>query len=140
MSIALPAGSLDTAIPATVAEPTAYAPLPLGAEPRCLIIVPAYNEEGTIGRLIERLQRTLPEMDVLVVDDGSTDHTVRVCRAASRASRVRTISLPFNVGIGGAMQTGYRYAEEHSYDIAIQVDGDGQHRPCEVHKLVSRIA
>lgn len=101
---------------------------------RCLIIIPAYNEGDSIGRLIDRLRRTLPEMDVLVVDDGSTDHTVREASA-----RARTISLPFNIGIGGAMQTGYRYALEHGYDIAIQVDGDGQHRPCEVRKLVKQI-
>lgn len=121
-----------------MAEPRAYAPWPPETSPRCLIIVPAYNEAGAIGRLIGRLQRTLPEMDVLVVDDGSTDHTRREAREAS--ARVRTISLPFNVGIGGAMQTGYRYAEEHGYDIAIQVDGDGQHRPCEVRKLVNWVA
>jgi len=73
-------------------------------------------------------------MDVLVVDDGSTDGTAR-----EASNKSRTISLPFNVGIGGAMQTGYRYADLHGYDIAIQVDGDGQHRPCEVKKLVDTV-
>lgn len=103
-------------------------------DPRILIIVPAFNEGDAIGKLIERLQRTLPEMDVLVVDDGSTDATAR-----EAASKSQTLSLPFNLGIGGAMQTGYRYADLHGYDIAIQVDGDGQHRPCEVRKLVETV-
>lgn len=135
MSIALPAGVLDTAVPATFAALRPCAPIAEGlAQARCLIIIPAYNEERTICRLVERLKRALPEMDVLVIDDGSTDSTAR-----EAAVRARTISLPFNVGIGGAMQTGYRYAEKHGYDIAIQVDGDGQHRPCEVRKLVREV-
>lgn len=107
---------------------------PRKAHPKCIVIVPAYNEADSIGKLIERLQRSLPGMDVLVVDDGSTD-----CTAREAATKSRTLSLPFNVGIGGAMQTGYRYADMHGYDIAIQVDGDGQHRPCEVRKLVDTV-
>lgn len=107
---------------------------PVTAKPRCLVIVPAYNEGDSIGKLIDRLQRSLPEMDVLVVDDGSTDHTANLAR-----KRSNILCLPFNLGIGGAMQTGYRYASLHGYDVAIQVDGDGQHRPCEVRKLVDII-
>jgi glycosyltransferase involved in cell wall biosynthesis len=108
---------------------------------RCLIIVPAYNEGHSIGRLIARLGQALPEMDVLVVDDGSTDHTARAARAAREGDgKSQTLSLPFNLGIGGAMQTGYRYAALHGYDVAIQVDGDGQHRPREVRKLVEYLA
>lgn len=98
---------------------------------RCLAIVPVLNEAASIRKVIERLRRSLPEYDVLVVDDGSTDDTVRQVPEG-----VPVLSLPFNLGIGGAMQTGYRYAALHGYDVAVQVDGDGQHRPSEVRRLV----
>jgi glycosyltransferase involved in cell wall biosynthesis len=98
---------------------------------KCVVLVPAFNESASIGTLAERLHRTLPGVDLLVIDDGSTDHTVR-----SVPPYVKVISLPFNLGIGGAMQTGYRYAALNGYDVAIQVDGDGQHRPSEVARLV----
>ena len=101
---------------------------------RCLVIVPVLNESGSIRKVILRLRRTLPEYDVLVVDDGSTDDTVRQVPAG-----IPVVSLPFNLGIGGAMQTGYRYAALHGYDVAIQVDGDGQHRPSEVRRLVDSL-
>ena len=102
--------------------------------PRCLVIVPVFNESGSIRKVIQRLRRALPEYDVLVVDDGSTDDTVRQVPAG-----IPVLSLPFNLGIGGAMQTGYRYAALHGYDVAIQVDGDGQHRPSEVRRLVEHL-
>jgi glycosyltransferase involved in cell wall biosynthesis len=102
---------------------------------RCLAIVPVFNERGSVGKVIERLHRALPEVDVLVIDDGSTDDTLRRIPAG-----VTVVSLPFNLGIGGAMQTGYRYAALHGYDIAVQVDGDGQHRPSEVRRLIEHIA
>jgi glycosyltransferase involved in cell wall biosynthesis len=95
--------------------------------------VPVFNERGSVGKVIERLRRALPEFDVLVIDDGSTDDTLRQIPAVQG---VMVVSLPFNLGIGGAMQTGYRYAALHGYDIAVQVDGDGQHRPTEVRRLV----
>ena len=98
---------------------------------RCLILVPAYNEGASVRKLVLRLRRTLPECDVLVIDDGSTDDTVRQVPPGTAV-----VTLPFNLGIGGAMQTGYRYAALHGYDVAVQVDGDGQHRPCEVARLV----
>jgi glycosyltransferase involved in cell wall biosynthesis len=102
---------------------------------RCLAIVPAFNERTSIDTLIHRLARALPGYDILVIDDGSTDDTAK--RIPPPAV---VISLPFNLGIGGAMQTGYRYAALHGYDIAVQVDGDGQHRPSEVIKLVDHLA
>lgn len=105
------------------------------APPRCLAIVPVFNERGSVGKVIERLHRALPDVDVLVIDDGSTDDTLRQIPAG-----VTVVSLPFNLGIGGAMQTGYRYAALHGYDIAVQVDGDGQHRPSEVRRLIDHIA
>ena len=103
--------------------------------PRCLAIVPAFNERGSIVTLVKRLRRTLPGYDVLVIDDGSTDDTARQVPAGLAA----LVSLPFNLGIGGAMQTGYRYAALHGYDVAVQVDGDGQHRPSEVLRLVDHL-
>jgi len=114
---------------------------PLSSQPRsvfqrlkCLIIVPAFNEARSVAKLVHRLHRALPDCHVLVIDDGSTDDTARQI-----PSSATVVSLPFNLGIGGAMQTGYRYAACHGYDIAIQVDGDGQHRPCEVEKLVNAL-
>jgi glycosyltransferase involved in cell wall biosynthesis len=98
---------------------------------RGLVIIPAFNERQSIGALAHRLQRALPNFDVLVIDDGSTDDTLRQVPA-----HAAVVSLPFNLGIGGAMQTGYRYAALHGYDVAVQVDGDGQHRPGEVRRLV----
>jgi glycosyltransferase involved in cell wall biosynthesis len=100
-------------------------------ELRGLVIVPAFNERQSVGKLAHRLKRALPHFDVLVIDDGSTDDTLRQIPA-----HAAVVSLPFNLGIGGAMQTGYRYAALNGYDVAIQVDGDGQHRPGEVQRLV----
>ena len=102
--------------------------------PRCLVIVPVFNERESVGKLVRRLNRTLPDFDVLVIDDGSTDDTVHQV-----PPETTVLSLPFNLGIGGAMQTGYRYAAMHRYDIAVQVDGDGQHRPSEVRRLVDHL-
>lgn len=110
------------------------APSALPANPRILLIVPAFNEGQSIRKLIARLKLAVPSADVLVIDDGSTDDTARQAKATSRV-----VSLPFNLGIGGAMQTGYRYADLHGYDIAVQVDGDGQHRPRQVLRLIDQL-
>ena len=134
LSLAISAQALGTTSRMRAVAPANSLYPALQGEPRCLIIVPAYNEGDSIATLISRLKRSLPEMDVLVVDDGSTDLTAR-----QAAKRSRTLVLPFNLGIGGAMQTGFRYADMHGYDIAIQVDGDGQHRPREVRKLVETL-
>jgi glycosyltransferase involved in cell wall biosynthesis len=93
------------------------------AELKRIAIVPALNEEATVGRVIDEIRAFDPGFDVVVVDDGSTDRTAGI--AADRGAYV--VRLPFNLGIGGAVQTGYRFAFEHGYDIAVQVDGDGQH-------------
>jgi glycosyltransferase involved in cell wall biosynthesis len=102
--------------------------------PRCLAIVPVFNERDSIAKLVRHLRRALPTFDVVVIDDGSTDDTARQVPPGTPV-----VSLPFNLGIGGAMQTGYRYAALNGYDIAVQVDGDGQHRPSEVLRLVDHL-
>jgi glycosyltransferase involved in cell wall biosynthesis len=107
---------------------------PFHPELRGLVIVPTFNERQSVGRLVQRLHRALPTFDVLVIDDGSTDDTLRQV-----PPQTAVVSLPFNLGIGGAMQTGYRYAALHGYDVAVQVDGDGQHRPGEVWRLVEHL-
>ena len=93
------------------------------AELKRIAIVPALNEEATVGRVIDEIRAFDPGLDVVVVDDGSIDRTAGI--AADRGAHV--VRLPFNLGIGGAVQTGYRFAFEHGYDIAVQLDGDGQH-------------
>ncbi len=102
--------------------------------PKVLIIVPAFNEAGSITAVVEDLHRVCSDYDVLVVDDGSTDQTAQ--RVPVGTSVVR---LPFNLGIGGAMQTGYRYAAMHDYDIAVQLDADGQHPPDQVPLLIEKM-
>jgi hypothetical protein len=86
--------------------------------------VPAYNEAEAIGRTVRDLRRQAPWTDILVINDGSTDETA----ACARRAGAKVINLPVNLGIGGAVQTGYRYASENHYDLAFQFDGDGQHR------------
>lgn len=97
----------------------------LSQTPRTLIIMPAWNEEEVIGGTIEELFRMMPEVDLVVVNDGSTDRTSEIARAAGAF----VIDLPYNMGIGGALRTGYKYARQAGYDRAIQVDADGQHDP-----------
>jgi glycosyltransferase involved in cell wall biosynthesis len=99
------------------------------------VIVPAFNEEGSVARVIEEIRAFDPGFEIVVVDDGSTDDTAKVARAAG----ARVLRLPFNVGIGGAVQTGHKYAREHDFDLAIQIDGDGQHDASELPKLIAPI-
>jgi glycosyltransferase involved in cell wall biosynthesis len=94
-------------------------------EPKILAIIPAYNESGNIYRTIEEIKKIAPALDIVVVNDGSRDTTAREAKKAGG----RVISLPFNLGIGGAVQTGFKFAEKHQYDFAVQIDGDGQHDP-----------
>lgn len=101
-------------------------------EKKIIVIIPAFNEEGSIGKVVEGVKTHFPQIDALVVNDGSGDLTSEIAR--SRGAIV--LDLPFNLGIGGAMQAGYKYAYEKGYDIAIQVDGDGQHEPSEIPKLL----
>lgn len=102
---------------------------------RVLIVIPALNESGSIADVVGEVRGELPEVDVLVVDDGSTDDTAAL--AASAGAIVAR--LPYNLGVGGAMRLGYRYGHEHDYDVVIQVDADGQHDPRYVPKLLDAL-
>ena len=98
---------------------------------RVLVIIPAYNEEASLPRVLEELTTTVPAADVVVVSDGSLDRTARV----ARHSGVAVVELPFNLGIGGALRTGFKYAVRHGYTRAVQFDADGQHDPAEISAL-----
>jgi glycosyltransferase involved in cell wall biosynthesis len=102
---------------------------------RRVAIVPAYNESGNVGRVVDELVAFDPGLDVVVVDDGSVDDTSRVAREHG----ARVLRLPFNLGIGGAVQTGFRYAFEQDYDIAVRVDGDGQHDPSQLGAVLAPV-
>ena len=97
-----------------------------------LAVVPAYNEATTVGDVVRSLRMHTPQFDVLVVDDGSTDRTREVAQRAGAT----TLTLPFNLGIGGAVQAGFKYALEHGYSYVVQVDGDGQHRADQIDRLL----
>jgi glycosyltransferase involved in cell wall biosynthesis len=102
---------------------------------RNLAIVPAFNEVEAIAPTVAAIHDAAPDFDVLVVDDGSGDATAEI---ASRAGAA-VLRMPFNLGIGGAMQGGYIYALERGYEVAVQVDGDGQHDPRHIHDLLDRL-
>jgi glycosyltransferase involved in cell wall biosynthesis len=105
------------------------------AQLRKLAIVPAYNESGMVGRVVRDIHRAAPDFDVVVIDDGSTDDTA----AEAAAEGVIVIRHPFNLGIGGAVQSGYKYALREGYDVAVQVDGDGQHKPAHLPDLLAAL-
>ena len=104
-------------------------------ELRRVAIVPALNEEDSVARVIDELRAFDPGLDVVVVDDGSVDRTASV--AAAKGARV--LRLPFNLGIGGAVQTGFRFAYEAGYDVAVRVDGDGQHDPAQLARILEPV-
>ena len=97
-----------------------------------LIIIPAYNEQESIKKTVEDIIKNAPEFDYIVINDCSTDRTKEICET----EKFNVVHLPVNLGIGGAVQTGYLYAARNGYDIAVQVDGDGQHDP----KFLSKMA
>src|SRR5690349_13493658 len=103
---------------------------------RTLAIVPAYNEEGSLGQVLEEIRAADPELHVVVINDHSTDRTAEIAERAG----VSIVHLPFNLGIGGAMQTGYQYARDHGFEVAMQIDSDGQHDAAEAHKLLEPLA
>jgi glycosyltransferase involved in cell wall biosynthesis len=100
--------------------------------PDTLVIMPAWNESESIGNTIREVFEFGPPCDVLVVDDGSRDNTAQVARAAGAT----VLQLPFNMGVGGAMRTGFKYAKSHGYSQVIQVDADGQHDPRDIKAVL----
>lgn len=100
---------------------------------RTLIIMPAWNEQTVIGATVREVRAALPSFDLLVVNDGSTDATAAIAEAAG----ARVASLPYNLGVGGAMRVGFQYAKRYNYDRAIQIDADGQHDPCDVMRVLA---
>ena len=103
--------------------------------PKILIITPAFNETGSIQKLIKEIRSSIPQADLVIINDGSGDDTEE---KALKAGAV-VASLPFNLGIGGAVQTGYQIAAEEDYDVAVQIDGDGQHDPVYTAQLIQPI-
>ncbi|HBA37966.1 MAG TPA: glycosyl transferase family 2 [Firmicutes bacterium] len=102
---------------------------------KTIMIIPAYNEEESISKTVSTLKKIAPEVDYIVINDGSTDNTMKICQKEG----INVVDLPNNLGIGGAVQTGYKYAALHDYDIAIQYDGDGQHDPKYIALLIQEI-
>ena len=102
---------------------------------KTLIIIPAYNEEGNIVRVVQNLVDNYPQYDYVVINDGSRDRTAELCCEHD----FHLINQPINLGLAGTFQTGMKYAYEHGYDAAVQFDGDGQHRPEFIGDMVKKI-
>lgn len=103
---------------------------------KILVIIPCYNEEKNIQQVVESLKKAAPDVDYLIINDCSTDRSAVICKE----NHFSYLSLPINLGIGGSVQSGYLYAKEHNYDIAIQMDGDGQHDPAYLHTIIQPVA
>lgn len=103
---------------------------------KVLIIIPAYNEEENIKQVVDNLKYNYQQYDYIVINDCSTDNTKLILEKNS----INHINLPVNLGIGGGVQTGYKYALENNYDIAIQIDGDGQHNPKYIERAIEKIS
>jgi len=103
---------------------------------RALVFIPAWNEQDSVSAVIAEVRGVLPEADVLVIDDGSVDETA----ARARAAGALVASLPFNQGLGAALQTGYLHALREGYDCCAHLDADGQHPPAEVARLLAEIS
>ena len=102
-----------------------------------IIIIPAYNESENIEKTVQMIKESAPDFDYVIINDCSTDHTKEICEEKG----YNLLNLPINLGIGGAVQTGFKYALKYDYDIAVQVDGDGQHDPSfleEMAKVLER--
>ncbi|TBL77276.1 glycosyltransferase family 2 protein [Paenibacillus thalictri] len=104
---------------------------------KILLVIPAFNEQNNILRVIGDIRDSIPNADILVINDCSLDGT---SAAARKAKDVKVVDLPYNLGIGGAVQTGFKYAYIYDYQYMVQIDGDGQHIPKEVNKLVGAMA
>lgn len=126
--------------PANDAEPTPDAQPSPAVEPpaqhgRTIIIIPAWNEEAPLPAVLRDLRTTVPECDVVVVSDGSTDATAQVAHAGGAA----VVELPYNLGIGGALRTGFRYAVRNGYQRGVQFDADGQHDSSQIRRLLATL-
>jgi len=104
-------------------------------ERRVVALVPAFNEEASIACVVGGIRAAVPGIDVLVIDDGSADDTTAIARAAG----ARVVRLPFNMGYGVALQTGYKYALREGYDAVVQLDGDGQHETADIPALLAPV-
>lgn len=102
---------------------------------KILVAIPAFNEESSVKQIINQVKSDLPQAEILVIDDGSEDKTAEI----ALASNVRVVILPFNVGVGGAIRTAFKFAAENSFTHVIQIDADGQHIPKEANKLISAV-
>ncbi len=109
--------------------------MPSHSPGRVLLVLPAWNEQEALPGVLDEIRATLPGVGVLVVNDCSTDDTSRLAHAAG----VEVLDLPLNLGVGGAMRAGYRFARDHGYEVAIQLDADGQHDPAEVPLLLEAL-
>lgn len=103
---------------------------------KILVIIPCYNESQNICQVVENLRAACPQVDYLVVNDCSTDNSVEILQAKG----YNYLDLPVNLGIGGGVQCGYRYAREHGYDVTVQMDGDGQHDPAYLEAVIAPVA
>lgn len=102
---------------------------------RVLIIIPTYNEQDNIERVVENLKTNYAQFDYVVVNDGSADRTAQLCRDR----QYNLVSLPINLGLAGAFQAGMKYALQHGYDAALQLDADGQHRPEYIQPMLDKL-
>lgn len=102
---------------------------------RLLILIPAYNEQGAIRQVVTQVREVMPAADVLVIDDGSRDATAREAEAAGAF----VLRHPFNLCVGGAVQTGLKFAQQAGYDVVIRLDGDGQHDPADIPRLYTAL-
>jgi hypothetical protein len=98
-----------------------------------IVLIPAYKEEGRVGAVIKGVRQNSPDSDILVIDDGSPDGTA----AEAHKAGAMVASLPFNMGYGVALQTGFKYARRHGYEYVVQIDGDGQHEPACIPELLA---
>ena len=110
-------------------------PFSLPSGQRLLVVIPAYNEEASLARVIASVRAAMPPADIIVINDGSRDGTAQVATNAG----AQVVTLPYNLGIGAAMQTGFLFARKGGYDYLIQVDGDGQHDPNEIGEILGPV-
>lgn len=107
----------------------------IGKNMKCLIIIPAYNEAGNIEKVVDNIINHYPEYDYVVINDGSTDATRKICKIKG----YNLLDLPVNVGLAGAIKSGIRYANYHQYEYVVQIDGDGQHDPIYIRDMLSKM-